>query len=198
MAILIRAPIRDNGKPTFTMSEIRRYPGKQVCYWRKIIHNLPYSKTTALGGVETGRQNAIETDTAQGIIKYIGFIWRRSAISHNRDAKIVIVDEFDVTCVIRLIISTHKSNINGCERPKFLIVKNQRKIWWSLTRKTGHFCTNIFSKTGWRDTTCHSEPTTKKKYHSPAHFWGHLFPCDQRWSNYKLTIFVSLKGFLCW
>ena len=88
----------------------------------KIQQNSPYSKTTALGGVETGRQNAIETDTAQGIIKYMGLIWSLSAISHSRDAKIVIVDELEVTCVIRFIISTHKSNINGWERPKYFII----------------------------------------------------------------------------
>ena len=46
----------------------------KLYYITKTIYNSPYSKTTALGGVETGRQNAIETDTAQGIIKYIGFI----------------------------------------------------------------------------------------------------------------------------
>lgn len=47
-----------------------KYDNKKL----KIQQNSPYSKTTALGGVETGRQNAIETDTAQGIIKYMGLI----------------------------------------------------------------------------------------------------------------------------
>jgi len=75
-----------------------------------------------LGGVETGRQNAMLTATEQGIIKYIGFISNRSAMSHSNAANMVIVDEFDVTCVITLITNTHSNTIAGCETPEHLLV----------------------------------------------------------------------------
>ena len=68
--------------------------------------------------METGRQNAIETEVAQGIIRYMGFICSLSAISHNRAAKMVIVEEFEVTCVITLITRTHIRSTMGCETPK--------------------------------------------------------------------------------
>ena len=80
--------------------------------------DIPYSKTTAFGGVETGRQKAIETLAAQGTIRYIGLIPRFSAMSHRRAAKIIIVDELDVTCVIILITRQHKNISKTAEIPK--------------------------------------------------------------------------------
>ena len=83
--------------------------------------NVPYSKTTAFGGVETGRQKAIETDTAHGIMRYIGLIDNRSAISHKSAAKIVIVDELEVACVIKLMIKTLRNKIPTCGKPEVLL-----------------------------------------------------------------------------
>ena len=51
---------------------------------------------TAFGGVETGRQNAIDTEAAQGTIKYMGLIPRFSAMSQSRAAKIIMVEELEV------------------------------------------------------------------------------------------------------
>ena len=50
-------------------------------------------------------------------MRYIGFIPKRSAISHKSAANIVIVDEFDVTCVITLMTNTQRSVITGCDTP---------------------------------------------------------------------------------
>ena len=72
---------------------------------------------TALGGVETGKQNAIDTDAAHGTIKYIGLIDKFSAISHSTAAKIIIVDELEVTCVMILITRQQRNIINTDEMP---------------------------------------------------------------------------------
>ena len=82
-----------------------------------------------MGGVETGKANAIDTDAAQGIIRYIGFIPKFSAILHKTAAKIIMVDEFDVTCVTRLMTIQQMNIMIGAEMPL--------KVWLIYNAKNG-------------------------------------------------------------
>ena len=78
---------------------------------------LPYSKTTAFGGVETGSEKAKETAAVLGIKINIGLIFRFSAMSQRMEAKIVIVDELDVTCDMRLMVTQQIRTMRYDGRP---------------------------------------------------------------------------------
>ena len=62
-----------------------------------MLFYLPYSKTTAFGGVDTGNEKAKETAAVLGIKINIGLMFKFSAMSQRIDAKMVMVDELEVT-----------------------------------------------------------------------------------------------------
>ena len=59
----------------------------------------------------------METEAAQGTNRYIGLIPRFSAMLHKRVAKIIMVEELEVICVIRLITRQQRNTIATAETP---------------------------------------------------------------------------------